>query len=88
MQVLAIVRSTAECGRRDWDCSHEAVFSKHFVHFKELAALTRNTLPVSKTKKPLRKPRWKNLNLVDLGYPIRGRDFINGSIAAASTPSE
>ena len=25
---------------------------------------------------------------MDLGYPIRGRDFINGSIAAASTPSE
>jgi hypothetical protein len=29
-------------------------FSKHFVHFKELAALTRNTIPVSKNrKKPL-----------------------------------
>ena len=32
-----------------------------------------------KTKKPLMKPRWKNPSLLDRGYPIRGRDFINGS---------
>ena len=52
MQVLAIVRSTAWVWRRDWDCSHKAVCSKHKKGLCNGA--NPPPIPVSKTKSHLR----------------------------------